>query len=130
MILLTSAERKEIVKETRFRDLRFCKLQQHSRPVDGGMSSSTPIRRSKPIPKTPKPKPQQLTVMEPPASLFPSKQEFFRLIAVLAIASSVAFTCNLIMGYFNPAHKPFCDTNIQSPDSLSGGYCLITTLLF
>ncbi|KDP22917.1 hypothetical protein JCGZ_01778 [Jatropha curcas] len=59
------------------------------------------------------------TVMEPPQSLFPSKGEFLRLIAVLAIASSVALTCNFIVGYISPTTKPFCDSNIDSPDSFS-----------
>ncbi|XP_050231119.1 uncharacterized protein LOC126680111 isoform X2 [Mercurialis annua] len=54
-------------------------------------------------------------LMEPPHNLFPSKQEFLRLLTVLAIASSVALTCNFITTYFNPAPtNPFCDTHSDS----------------
>ncbi|XP_031279903.1 uncharacterized protein LOC116138327 [Pistacia vera] len=59
-------------------------------------------------------------VIEPPQSLFPSKREFLRLVAVLAIASSVAVTCNYFSNLFNPTQSPFCDSNlIDSPDSLT-----------
>ncbi|XP_071722353.1 uncharacterized protein [Rutidosis leptorrhynchoides] len=54
-----------------------------------------------------------LVIPEPPQSLFPSKAEFLRVIAVLAIASSVAFACNFLYAVFNSAPKPFCDSDID-----------------
>ncbi|XP_065878449.1 uncharacterized protein [Euphorbia lathyris] len=59
------------------------------------------------------------SIMEPPYHLFPSKEDFLRLLTVLAIASSVAFTCNFIATYLNPTAKPFCDTDTHSSDSFS-----------
>ncbi|WCJ20688.1 hypothetical protein M5689_002906 [Euphorbia peplus] len=47
--------------------------------------------------------------LEPPPNLIPSKHDFLRVIAVIAIASSVAFTCNFISTSLNP--KPFCDSS-------------------
>ncbi|XP_002528762.2 uncharacterized protein LOC8267179 [Ricinus communis] len=75
------------------------------------MSSSSTNKRRKPN-LSPSSSPTLLT--GPPNNLFPSKEEFVRLIAVLAIASSVAFTCNLIATYINPSTKPFCDSNTDS----------------
>lgn len=57
--------------------------------------------------------------MEPSSSIFPSKAEFFRLIAVVAIASSVAMTCNFVVTFLNRQPKPFCDSSIVFDDSLS-----------
>lgn len=62
--------------------------------------------------------------MEPPPNLFPSKQEFLRLVAVLAIAYFVALTCNFIANYINPTTKPFCDSNPESTDTLYGALFL------
>ncbi|KAJ9135072.1 hypothetical protein P3X46_032291 [Hevea brasiliensis] len=87
--------------------------------------SSITKKRPKSGSKSPKPdleptlSSSHSSLMEPPQSLFPSKEEFLRLIAVLAIASSVALTCNFIIRYINPTTKPFCDSNIDSSDSFS-----------
>ncbi|XWS38706.1 hypothetical protein CRYUN_Cryun19dG0154200 [Craigia yunnanensis] len=59
------------------------------------------------------------SIIEPPQSLFPSKGEFLRLIAVLAIAFSVALSCNFFATFFSSTSKPFCDSNLGSTDSLS-----------
>ncbi|XP_009371890.2 uncharacterized protein LOC103961103 [Pyrus x bretschneideri] len=82
--------------------------------------SSTPKKRLKPKPK-PEPHFQSspnsiASLLEPSQSLFPSKHDFLRLIAVLAIASSVALTCNFLSSTLTDRHrKPYCDS---SPDSL------------
>ncbi|XP_057449712.1 uncharacterized protein LOC130740985 [Lotus japonicus] len=55
-----------------------------------------------------------LIEIEPPQKLFPSKHEFPKLLAVIAVASAVAWTCNLL--FTNPPAKPFCDTNLHSSD--------------
>ncbi|XP_061963030.1 uncharacterized protein LOC133687507 isoform X1 [Populus nigra] len=82
--------------------------------------SSTPKRRPKPDLSSRSSHPSTISSkIEPPHNLFPSKQEFLRLIAVLAIASSVALTCNFIANYIDHSTKPFCDTNLDSSDSLS-----------
>lgn len=57
---------------------------------------------------------------EPPQNLLPSKHDFPRLVAVLALASLVAWTCNfLYTSLLNPPSKPFCDTNFHSLDYFS-----------
>ncbi|CAI0471169.1 unnamed protein product [Linum tenue] len=58
------------------------------------------------------------SIMEPPGFLLPSRHELFRLLVVVGIASSVAFTCNLIANFFSPTSQtPFCDSNnMGSPD--------------
>ncbi|CAL1399397.1 unnamed protein product [Linum trigynum] len=58
------------------------------------------------------------SIMEPPGFLLPSRHELFRLLVVAGIASSVAFTCNLIANFFSPtSQNPFCDSNnMGSPD--------------
>ncbi|KAG8634210.1 uncharacterized protein LOC110604496 isoform X2 [Manihot esculenta] len=89
--------------------------------------SSITKKRPKPASKSPKPEREpslsssssHSPLMEPPHSLFPSKEELLRLIAVLAIASSVALTCNFIVSYINPTTKPFCDSNVDSSDPFS-----------
>ncbi|WRX19069.1 Man1/Src1 [Theobroma cacao] len=87
------------------------------------MSSSTPKKRPKPKHNSPSKsstsKSSLNSILEPPQSLFPSKGEFFRLIAVLAIASSVALSCNFFATFFTSTSKPFCDSNLDSIDSLS-----------
>ena len=61
------------------------------------------------------------SIKEPPRNFFPSKDEFLRLVAVLAIASSVAVCCNIFFTLINRQPKPFCDShNSHSPDSISG----------
>ncbi|XP_022732130.1 uncharacterized protein LOC111286433 isoform X2 [Durio zibethinus] len=59
------------------------------------------------------------SIIESPQSLFPSKGEFLRLIAVLAIASSVALSCNFFVTFFGSTSKPFCDSNLDNTDSFS-----------
>ena len=62
------------------------------------------------------------SLKEPPQNFFPSKDEFLRLVAVLAIATSVAVACNMfVTTLINRQPKPFCDTHYShSPDSISG----------
>ncbi|XP_039072047.1 uncharacterized protein LOC120219295 [Hibiscus syriacus] len=82
------------------------------------MPSSTPKKRSKSEHNSSSPssasKSSLSAIIEPPQSLFPSKGEFLRLIAVLAIASAVALSCD-----FFATSKTFCDTNVDPADSLS-----------
>ncbi|XP_054791112.1 uncharacterized protein LOC129296555 isoform X2 [Prosopis cineraria] len=64
--------------------------------------------------------PSLKSFIEPPPDFFPSKHEFLRLIVVLAFASAVAWTCNLFLtSFINPSTKPFCDSNVDFPDSFS-----------
>ncbi|CAI0418386.1 unnamed protein product [Linum tenue] len=52
------------------------------------------------------------SIMEPPGYLFPPRHELFRLLVIVGIASSVAFTCNLLANYFSPTSPPpFCDSS-------------------
>ncbi|GKV10740.1 hypothetical protein SLEP1_g22061 [Rubroshorea leprosula] len=57
-------------------------------------------------------------IIEPPKNLFPSREEFLRLLAVVAIASAVAFSCNFLVAFFSSGSKPFCDSNLDSMDSI------------
>ncbi|KAM7259719.1 hypothetical protein ACFE04_015460 [Oxalis oulophora] len=76
--------------------------------------------------KRPKPKPtstssssssSSIIIPEPPQSLFPSKTEFFRIVSILVIASSVALLCNFLSTIFINSPKPFCDHSFSSnPD--------------
>ncbi|XP_027361753.1 uncharacterized protein LOC113869566 isoform X2 [Abrus precatorius] len=60
---------------------------------------------------------KSLMEIEPPPNLLPSKNEFPRLLFVLALASLVAWSCNLLFtSLVKPPSKPFCDTNLHSPD--------------
>ncbi|XP_072987558.1 uncharacterized protein [Typha latifolia] len=61
---------------------------------------------------------------EPSPSLFPSKEELLKLVAVLAIAASVAVACNYA-AVFVSRHKPkpFCDSGQDSFDALNSGFC-------
>ena len=62
-----------------------------------------------------------ISAIEPPPNFFPSKQECLKLIVVLAIASTIAWTCNLFFNsVINPQTKPFCDTNLEFLDQFSG----------
>ncbi|XP_038679640.1 uncharacterized protein LOC119980883 isoform X2 [Tripterygium wilfordii] len=83
--------------------------------------SSTPKKRpkSKPNASPSSTPPIPHSIVEPPENFFPSKEEFLRLLAVLAIASSVVVTCNFLVSFFNPTQKPFCDSVSDSLDSLS-----------
>ncbi|KAK9046121.1 hypothetical protein V6N11_052021 [Hibiscus sabdariffa] len=58
-------------------------------------------------------------IIEPPQSLFPSKGELSRLIVVLAIASTVALSCNFFATFFSSTSKPFCDSNLDPAYSFS-----------
>ncbi|KAJ7944638.1 Inner nuclear membrane Man1 [Quillaja saponaria] len=61
--------------------------------------------------------------MEPPQNFFPSKNEFLRLIVVIAVASAVAVVCNfLATSLINPRQKPYCDSNVDGPD-VSSDFC-------
>ncbi|KAL3361892.1 hypothetical protein AABB24_014648 [Solanum stoloniferum] len=71
-------------------------------------SSSRPSTSSRSIP------------LQPSSNLFPSsKSEFSRFIAVVVVASTVAFSCNYVFTYLNSQPKPFCDSNSDFDDSLS-----------
>ncbi|KAF3449488.1 hypothetical protein FNV43_RR10216 [Rhamnella rubrinervis] len=92
------------------------------------MSSSTPKKRPKhktnSHARSSSPPPASdsslNSILEPPHSLFPSKDDFLRLIAVLAIATFVTVGCNfLATSLRNRQPKPFCDSGVESPDSLS-----------
>ena len=58
--------------------------------------------------------------MEPPENFFPSKPELFKLLAVIAIATSVAALCNYVVTILSRHSKPFCDTNADSQYLPSG----------
>ncbi|KAK9266858.1 hypothetical protein L1049_027117 [Liquidambar formosana] len=91
---------------------------------------STPKKRPKPDSANPKskhtnqspnysPSSSLNSFVEPPPNFFPSKAEFLRLITVIAIASSVAMACNFVVSILNRQPKPFCDSDVDFPDSLS-----------
>ncbi|XP_021825138.1 uncharacterized protein LOC110766166 isoform X1 [Prunus avium] len=83
--------------------------------------SSTSKKRPKPKPK---PSPESslssiASTLEPSQNFFPSKEEFSRLTAVLAIAASVALTLNFLSSTLINRHsKPFCDSSLDSLDFL------------
>ncbi|KAG7536175.1 Man1/Src1 C-terminal [Arabidopsis suecica] len=84
---------------------------------------SIPRKRPKSETRTPKRNPKSSSspirsMLEPPQSFFPSKEEFFRLLKVLLVACAVAFTCNFLAKSLssNPT-KSFCDSNFDSIDS-------------
>ncbi|PQP99995.1 uncharacterized protein Pyn_01973 [Prunus yedoensis var. nudiflora] len=83
--------------------------------------SSTSKKRPKPKPK---PSPESslssiASALEPSQNFFPSKKEFSRLTAVLAIAASVALTLNFLSSSLINRHsKPFCDSSLESLDFL------------
>ncbi|XP_059642250.1 uncharacterized protein LOC132284183 [Cornus florida] len=58
-------------------------------------------------------------LMEPSPNLFPSKGEFLRLVAVIAIAASVAMACNFVVTVLNRQPKPFCDSGVDFDESHS-----------
>ncbi|MCD7451927.1 hypothetical protein HAX54_014116 [Datura stramonium] len=58
--------------------------------------------------------------LQPSSNLFPSsKSEFSSLIAVVVVATAVAFACNYVFTSLNQQPKPFCDSNPDFDDSLS-----------
>ncbi|XP_058224339.1 uncharacterized protein LOC131333691 isoform X2 [Rhododendron vialii] len=85
--------------------------------------ASTPKKRPKPTTnkhhKSPSSPSHTLLIKEPPPNLFPSASEFLRLIAVVAIAASVAFACNYVVSFLNRQPNPFCDSNADFDYSLS-----------
>ncbi|KAM7530943.1 hypothetical protein LguiB_034353 [Lonicera macranthoides] len=82
-----------------------------------------------PNPKTknpncsPRPSHNNSLLMEPSLDFFPSKAEFLRLLAVVAIAASVAMACNFLVTIFNRQPKPFCDTNNLEFDASLSDFC-------
>ncbi|GFZ02030.1 hypothetical protein Acr_15g0006390 [Actinidia rufa] len=58
-------------------------------------------------------------LMELPPNLFPSRSEFLRLLAVVAIASSVAVACNYLVTFLSLQPMPFCDSDADFDYSLS-----------
>ncbi|KAE8731953.1 Vacuolar protein sorting 55 (VPS55) family protein isoform 1 [Hibiscus syriacus] len=86
------------------------------------MSSPTPKKRSKSKhgshSSSSASKSSLTAIIEPPQSLLPSKGEFLRLIAVLAIASAVALSCNFFITFSSSTSKPFCD-NLDPTNSFS-----------
>ncbi|KAJ4951934.1 hypothetical protein NE237_028766 [Protea cynaroides] len=59
-----------------------------------------------------------LFLKEPPPGLFPSKEEFLRLLAVVFIAVSVFLACNFAVSFLNRQPKPFCESDQTSEDAL------------
>ncbi|KAG9452224.1 hypothetical protein H6P81_005128 [Aristolochia fimbriata] len=59
---------------------------------------------------------------EPSPGLFPSKAELVKLLAVVAIASSVAVICNYAATVLTRPPKPFCDSD-EADDLFSSGLC-------
>ncbi|XP_008786289.2 uncharacterized protein LOC103704675 [Phoenix dactylifera] len=80
------------------------------------MSSAS---RKRPKPRARDPSPPFRLLREPPHSLFPSKDELLKLVAVIAIAASVAAACNYVVGFFNRQPKPFCDSGGELQDPVS-----------
>lgn len=87
-------------------------------PDSNPAMSSTSRKRPKPRARGPS-SPFGL-LREPPHSLFPSKDEFLKLVAMIAIAASVAAACNYVVAFFNLQPKPFCDSGEESQDPVSG----------
>ncbi|KAJ1693529.1 hypothetical protein LUZ63_010227 [Rhynchospora breviuscula] len=84
------------------------------------METSLPKKRSRKRKPRDNTSPSHLPFFnEPSASLFPSKGDLLRLVAVLAIAASVSAACHFIIRFLNRRPKPFCDTvDLVSPDPL------------
>ncbi|XP_074575916.1 uncharacterized protein LOC141832322 [Curcuma longa] len=82
------------------------------------MSSATRKRPKSRPPETSKP--LQFIGREPSASIFPSKADLLRLLAVVAIAASVAAACNYAVYLLNRRDKPFCDSIEGSYDHENG----------
>lgn len=72
------------------------------------MASSSPKKRWRRNPK------KSSSILEPSSNLFPSKKsEFINLLAVVTIASFVAFSSNYVINVFNRHPKPFCDHDLD-----------------
>ncbi|KAF3595403.1 hypothetical protein DY000_02024690 [Brassica cretica] len=84
---------------------------------------SIPRKRPKSETKTPKrrnPKSSHSPIrslLEPPQSFFPSKEEFIKLLTMLLIACAVAFTCSFLAKHLGSDPKSFCDSDSDSIDS-------------
>lgn len=61
-----------------------------------------------------------VSLSEPSSDFFPSKSEFLRLLAVVAIAAFVALACSHVFTLINQHPKPFCDGGLESSYSISG----------
>lgn len=86
--------------------------------------SSTPKRRGNPKldhSSSSRSSLHSLTTLEPPSSFFPSREELLKLVAVVAIASAVAVSCNFFTSVVNPQAKPFCDSDVDSAESTIDG---------
>ncbi|XP_062073761.1 uncharacterized protein LOC133777981 [Humulus lupulus] len=100
-----------------------CQLRNKSHLI----MSSAPKKRPKPKSSSSSPSPSPSAnfslksfFWEPPDNFFPSKDDFFRLIAGLAIAASIAAACNFFANSFmNTQPKPFCDSGVDHSDLLS-----------
>lgn len=96
--------------------------------------STPPKKRSRPKQRYPNSSSSSsiLTSLEPSSNLFPSqKSEFIKLLAVVTIASFVAFSSNFVINLFNRFPIPFCDDTHHHLDdlSLSGTkFILLSTL--
>ncbi|KAF6135360.1 hypothetical protein GIB67_027234 [Kingdonia uniflora] len=55
----------------------------------------------------------------PPSGLFPSEEDLFKLLGIIAIAVSVSFACNYTAKILNQNPKPFCDSGEFEDNSLS-----------
>ena len=102
-----------------------CLLFLPGRSIQHQLSSmpSTPRKRPKPHSKSthsPSSSSSLNALMEPPENFFPSKPELFKLLAVIAIATSVAALCNYVVTILSRHSKPFCDTNADSQYLPSG----------
>ncbi|XP_020083627.1 uncharacterized protein LOC109707009 isoform X1 [Ananas comosus] len=73
------------------------------------MSSAAKKRAKRATPRGPSRSPVGI-LPEPSLALFPSKAELLKLVAIVAIAASVAVACNYAAALFNRRPKPFCDS--------------------
>lgn len=83
---------------------------------------SIPRKRPKSESKPPKRNPKSShspikSLLEPPQSFFPSKEEFIKLLTMLLIACAVAFTCSFLAKHLDSDPKSFCDSDSDSTDS-------------
>lgn len=102
-----------------------------TKPQQGNKSmASSPKQRPKLQHRNPNLSPPSHRIpLEPSANLFPTKSEFLKLLAVVTIASSVALACNFLVNVVNRQPKPFCDSNVEFDDSLSGKFILFVYLV-
>lgn len=64
------------------------------------------------------------SIKEPPRDFFPSKDDLAALLTVLFIACLVFVSCNFFVSRLSSRHpRPFCDTDADSLDLLSGKSC-------